>query len=107
MLPLSDPKDIARLQRRSEQAGLGSICAKVLEGERLSSDDALALYATPDYLTMGMLANHVRERIHGDLTYFNINQHINYTNVCPTRRVPMSSPPNRWPRRSPSNWTNR
>jgi aminodeoxyfutalosine synthase len=82
MLPLSDPKDIARLERRAEQAGLGSICAKVLEGERLSSDDAHALYATPDYLTMGMLANHVRERLHGDLTYFNINQHINYTNIC-------------------------
>ena len=28
------------------------------------------------------LANFVRERIHGDLTYFNVNQHINYTNVC-------------------------
>ncbi|MDE0915491.1 MAG: aminofutalosine synthase MqnE [Planctomycetota bacterium] len=82
MRPLSEPKDTARLQQRAVEAGLGSISEKVLAGQRLSSDDALALYATPDYLLVGMLANHVRERMHGDLTYFNVNQHINYTNVC-------------------------
>jgi aminodeoxyfutalosine synthase len=32
--------------------------------------------------TVGALANHVRERMHGDLAYFNVNQHVNYTNVC-------------------------
>jgi aminodeoxyfutalosine synthase len=33
-------------------------------------------------LAVGWLANHVRERMHGDLTYFNVNRHINPTNVC-------------------------
>jgi aminodeoxyfutalosine synthase len=55
---------------------------KVLAGERLSSDDALALYRTGDILAVGWLANQVRERLHGDRTYFNVNRHINPTNVC-------------------------
>ena len=38
--------------------------------------------ATSDVLAVGWLANHVRERMHGDLTYFNVNRHINPTNVC-------------------------
>ena len=33
-------------------------------------------------LAVGWLANRVRERMHGDVTYFNVNRHINPTNVC-------------------------
>ncbi len=61
---------------------LEPIAAKVLDGERLSADDGLALYASNDVLAVGWLANSVRERMHGDLTYFNVNRHINPTNVC-------------------------
>ena len=35
-----------------------------------------------DILAVGWLANFVRERMHGDITYFNVNRHINPTNVC-------------------------
>ena len=45
-------------------------------------DDGLALYGSADVLAVGWLANHVRERMHGDVTYFNVNRHINPTNVC-------------------------
>jgi aminodeoxyfutalosine synthase len=55
---------------------------KVVAEERLDQTDALALYATGDILALGWLANHVRERMHGDRTYFNVNRHINPTNVC-------------------------
>src|SRR5438067_10133679 len=55
---------------------------KVLAGERLSFDDGLALYRTTDILGAGYLANIVRERRHGDTTYFNVNRHINPTDVC-------------------------
>lgn len=71
-----------RMRKRAEAAGLGSIAKKVLDGERLSREDGLALYQCPDIHAVGELANHVRERMHGDLTYFNVNQHINYTNIC-------------------------
>jgi len=62
--------------------GLESIAAKVLSGDRLSAEDGLALYESSDLLAIGWLANHVREKRHGDVCYYNINRHINPTNVC-------------------------
>ena len=82
MKPLSEPRDLDRLRSRARAAGLEAIGEKVLARERLTPEDALALYQCPDPYAVGMLANHVRERMHGDLAYFNVNQHINYTNVC-------------------------
>ena len=61
---------------------LQPVAAKVMAGERLTSDDGLALYRSPDLLAIGWLANHVREKRHGAVCYFNVNRHINPTNVC-------------------------
>ena len=61
---------------------LQPIAAKVMAGERLTSGDGLALYRSPDLLAIGWLANHVREKRHGAVCYFNVNRHINPTNVC-------------------------
>jgi aminodeoxyfutalosine synthase len=61
---------------------LEAIAAKVLAGERLNFEDGLALYRSPDILAVGWLANWVREKLHGDIAYFNVNRHINPTNVC-------------------------
>jgi aminodeoxyfutalosine synthase len=65
-----------------DDARLAPIAAKVMAGERLSLEDGIALYRSPDLLTLGWLANHVREQRHGNICYFNINRHINPTNVC-------------------------
>lgn len=62
--------------------GLTSIYEKVLAGERLSHEDGLALFACPDITAVGALAHHARTRLHGDKTYYVVNRHINYTNVC-------------------------
>jgi len=67
---------------RTHDPRLEPIAAKVLSGQRLDFADGLALYGTSDVLAVGWLANHVRERLHGDITYFNVNRHINPTNVC-------------------------
>jgi aminodeoxyfutalosine synthase len=61
---------------------LKPIADKVLAGERLNTEDGIALYRSPDLLAVGWLANHVREKRHGNVTYFNVNRHINPTNVC-------------------------
>jgi aminodeoxyfutalosine synthase len=61
---------------------LKPIADKVLAGERLSFADGMALYRSPDLLAVGWLANHVREARHGDVCYYNVNRHINPTNVC-------------------------
>ena len=55
---------------------------KVFAREPLTFDDAVALYRSADILALGWLANHVRERMHGNVAYFNVNRHINPTNVC-------------------------
>ena len=65
-----------------EDQRLLSIRAKVEAGERLSYEDGLALYRSQDLLAIGWMANLVRERLHGDVTYFNVNRHINPTDVC-------------------------
>jgi aminodeoxyfutalosine synthase len=67
---------------RTYDSRLERIAEKVFGEERLSFEDGLALYGTRDVLAVGWLANHVRERMHGDVTYFNVNRHINPTNVC-------------------------
>jgi aminodeoxyfutalosine synthase len=61
---------------------LRAIAARVEAGERLGFDDGVALYRSPDILAVGWMANAVRERMHGDIAYFNVNRHINPTNVC-------------------------
>jgi len=61
---------------------LKAIADKVLAGERLSFDDGVTLYKTPDLLAVGWLANYVREKRHGNVAYYNVNRHINPTNVC-------------------------
>src|SRR5687767_14847248 len=65
-----------------DDARLDPILAKVERGERLSFDDGIAMYRSPDILALGYMANTVRERIHGNITYFNVNRHINPTDVC-------------------------
>jgi len=64
---------------------LNAIGAKLNEKIRLSRDDGLLLFETPDLTGVGMLANRVRRDIHGNLAYYVYNQHLNYTNVCRNR----------------------
>lgn len=67
---------------RVEDSKLDPIAEKVMAGERLSFDEGVTLYDSVDLLALGLLANHVRERLHGKRTYFNVNRHLNPTNVC-------------------------
>jgi len=55
---------------------------KVYIGERLSYADGLALEAHPNLHDLGELANHVREKKNGNIGYYNVNTHLNPTNVC-------------------------
>ncbi len=66
----------------TDSAAFATIADKVHAREPLSLEDGVFLYRYPDLLAVGSLANSVRERMHGDRTFFNINFHINPTNVC-------------------------
>ena len=65
-----------------KKAGLGDILQKVKDSERISCEDGIRLYNSPNLLAVGYLANTVRERLNGDNAYFIYNQHINYSNIC-------------------------
>jgi aminodeoxyfutalosine synthase len=70
------------MARRLRRGPLVDIFEKVEAGERLPFEDGVRLYETEDINGVGYMANLVRERMHGDVTYYNVNSHINYSNVC-------------------------
>ncbi len=61
---------------------LRPIAEKVYADQRLSPEDGLTLLRSRDIWTIGELANHVRQKLHGRIAYYNVNRHINYTNIC-------------------------
>src|SRR5215207_3166172 len=63
-------------------AQLSVIREKVDAGQRLSFDDGVFLYDKADLFALGDLANRVRQRKNGNFTYYNVNTHLNPTNVC-------------------------
>ena len=69
------------MQIFSDQRFYG-IAEKVEAGERLSFKDGIAMYETSDLNGLGRLADYVRRQKHGLKTYFNVNRHLNHTNVC-------------------------
>ena len=62
--------------------GLRSIARKVKNKERITDEDCLLLFEKGSLAFVGSLANFIREKLHGDKTYFNRNFHIEPTNVC-------------------------
>ncbi len=70
------------LNLRLNDPELQPVADKVLAGGRLEAQDGVALYKSNDLLAIGALAHRVREKLHGKRTHFNVNRHINPTNVC-------------------------
>jgi aminodeoxyfutalosine synthase len=65
-----------------ETPPLQAIAQKIIRKERISPADGLLLFQSGSLSFLGALANHVRERLHGHVTYFNRNFHIEPTNIC-------------------------
>jgi aminodeoxyfutalosine synthase len=61
---------------------LVSIAEKVNAGQRITDEEGLLLFEKASLSFLGSLANSVRERMHGNTTYFNRNFHIEPTNIC-------------------------
>src|SRR5437660_12136865 len=66
---------------------LRPIAEKVERSARLTREDGLALFASPDLLAIGRLADAANRRRNGDRVFFAANQHINPTNVCVLRNT--------------------
>lgn len=61
---------------------LRQIAKKVLNNERINEKEGLYLYEKADLSSLGVLANYIREKLHGNKTFFNRNFHIEPTNIC-------------------------
>lgn len=61
---------------------LEAIGARLEAGRRLTMEDGRLLYESPDVWTVCALADRVRRRLHGEVAYYNVNRHLNYSNVC-------------------------
>jgi aminodeoxyfutalosine synthase len=61
---------------------LRGLAEKVRDNVRLDESDALQCLTTPHLLHLGRLADSVRRRLHGDVAFYNVNRHINPTNIC-------------------------
>ncbi len=70
------------IQNPHLSADLKSIAQKVQAGERITFEEGVLLYEKAELSFLGVLANYIREKKHGDLTYFNRNFHIEPTNLC-------------------------
>ncbi len=63
-------------------APLRALAEKVRDGIRFDETHAFSALTTPHVLALGKLADAVRRQLHGDVAYYNVNRHINPTNVC-------------------------
>ena len=70
------------MKARIKAAGLAQIDGKLRANERLTLEDGVTLFNSPDLLAVGALANREREKRHGARTYFNYNLRLEPTNVC-------------------------
>src|SRR5256885_223769 len=70
------------MQPTAAASPLSAIRDKVEAGQRLSFEDGVWLDEQADLFTLGQLANVVRERKNGNYAYYNVNTHLNPTNVC-------------------------
>ncbi len=73
---------IASIIHSTKDSALKSIAEKVYSNQRITEEEGIVLFEKGELSFLGALANYVRERMHGDTTYFNRNFHIEPTNVC-------------------------
>ena len=59
--------------------------AKIFAGERLTREDGLRLLACRDIAWLGSMADYVRKKKCGDIVYYNVNCHVNLTNICTSK----------------------
>ena len=76
--PARNPEPFKRVSYQAVQSAL----RKALRGERLTFEDGVNLYHAPDLGELGAVANEINLAKNGRDVYFNVNRHINPTNIC-------------------------
>jgi aminodeoxyfutalosine synthase len=73
------------IKNQKSDSRLDEIFSKLVNNSRLSKEDGILIYETPDLPGVGRLADYVRRARHGNRAYYVCNQHLNYTNICRNR----------------------
>ena len=81
-MPTPLPPPCPEIEPAGFPAPLRGLAAKVRDGVRLDEADALLALTTTSVLPLGRLADAVRKKLHGNAAFYNVNRHINPTNVC-------------------------
>src|SRR5438046_7337146 len=81
------PTAVALDRSLTSDRSLDGVADKIEHGERLLSEDGVALFESPDIVGIGAMANAVNRAKHGDRVLFAANQHINPTNICTLRKT--------------------
>lgn len=80
--PNKEEELLAIISALNEGKYFKTITQKVIAGERITDEEGLLLFEKASLGLNATLANYIREKKHGDTTYFNRNFHIEPTNVC-------------------------
>jgi aminodeoxyfutalosine synthase len=75
-------QNIETILKSNQHADLERIARKIISGERITEDEGICLFEKAGLGMLGSLANLIRERKHGNKTFFNRNFHIEPTNIC-------------------------
>ena len=73
------------IERIIEESNVSDILHRALNGKRLSVPDGVRLFESDDLPAIGAAANEIRRRINGNKTFYVVNRHINYTDICTNR----------------------
>jgi aminodeoxyfutalosine synthase len=79
---MTSEQAIDTISFKEQDSDLQKIARKIYNNERISREDGILLFEKGSLPFVGALANHVRERLHGNKVFFNRNFHIEPTNVC-------------------------
>ena len=84
MIPAPAPAacDARTVPAPLQDSPIRDLLEKTAASERLTFDDGVRLFETDDLPALGWAANLARERRHGEVAYYLLNRHVNYTNVC-------------------------
>jgi len=84
---VTNPPTIAFDPASLVDPALRPIAARAARGERLTREDGVVLFRSPDLIGVGALADAANRARHGTRVYFAANQHINPTNICILRKT--------------------
>ena len=79
---MTTEQSTGKISFKEQSPALQHIAYKIYEGHRLSGEEGILLFEEASLPFVGALANYVREKLHGNKTFFNRNFHIEPTNVC-------------------------